>query len=186
MVTCCNAVFVLQGSPGLPSLAALHSNQILTVKVCLVEFDAAAAAPRRSVPPSAQLNLKLHRSQNCAVGFDDSMAKIKATLCSGHTTSCWCVLPPGPTERRAPMKARALRRGGGIPAPPMTGSVDPSPCLETPFWFWNTDLPNRFLSAFFRSFLPSSSSSRRFGTPSCSNLLTSDLLTSHTCSDGLP
>lgn len=33
-----------QGSPGLPSLAALHSNQILTVKVCLVDFSAAAAA----------------------------------------------------------------------------------------------------------------------------------------------
>lgn len=38
----------LQGSPGLPSLAALHSNQILTVKVCLVEFCCRAA---QSDPP---------------------------------------------------------------------------------------------------------------------------------------
>lgn len=33
------AVFVLQGSPGLPSLAALQSNQILTVKVCPVDLS---------------------------------------------------------------------------------------------------------------------------------------------------
>lgn len=42
LLSCCVLVFVLchfcavclQGLPGLPSLAALHSNQILTVKVC--------------------------------------------------------------------------------------------------------------------------------------------------------
>lgn len=61
VVTCCNAVFVLQGSPGLPSLAALHSNQILTVKVCLVEMDAAAAAATaaQSRPLPSQI-------ENCA------------------------------------------------------------------------------------------------------------------------
>lgn len=75
-------MFVLQGSPGLPSLAALHSNQILTVKVCLVDFDAAAPLSPTLRPTNAP-----HSPQNCAVGFDDPAAKIKATLCSGHTSN---------------------------------------------------------------------------------------------------
>lgn len=50
LLSCCVAMFVLchfyavcpQGLPGLPTLAALHSNQILAVKVCWLSQTAQA------------------------------------------------------------------------------------------------------------------------------------------------